>query len=62
MLCIVFKMSPDIIGSQYEKLIVQEPKVALNITGNHHGHTCVIAHGCMATQPRKHPSRPHKPL
>ena len=44
MLCIVFKMSPDIIGSQYEKLIVQEPKVALNITGNHHGHTCVIAH------------------
>ena len=25
MLCIVFKVPPDIVGSQYEKLIIQNP-------------------------------------
>ena len=27
MLCIVFKVPPDIIGSQSEKLIIQKPNV-----------------------------------
>ena len=31
MLCIVFKVPPDIIGSQRKKLIVQKPNVALNV-------------------------------
>ena len=44
MLCIVFKVPPDIIGSQRKKLIVQKPKVALNITGNYRGHICISAH------------------
>ena len=29
MLCIVFKVPPDIIGSQRKKLIVQKPKMRL---------------------------------
>ncbi len=31
MLCIVFKVPPNIIGSQYEKLIIQKPNVTLDI-------------------------------
>ena len=31
MLCIVFKVPPDIIGSQYEKLIIQKLNVTLDI-------------------------------
>ena len=38
MLCVVFKVSPDIIGSQNEKLIIQKTNVTLDIIGNHHGH------------------------
>ena len=41
---IVFKVSPDIIGSQYEKLIIQKLKMTLDIIGNHRGHACVSAH------------------
>ncbi len=44
MLCIVFKVPPDIIGSQYEKLIIQKLNVTLDIIGNHHRHTSVSAH------------------
>lgn len=44
MFCVVFKVSPDIIGSQNEKLIIQKTNVTLDIIGNHHGHTCVFAH------------------
>ena len=44
MLCIVFKVPPDIIGSQYEKLIIQKLNVTFDIIGNHHGHACVSAH------------------
>ena len=44
MLCIVFKVSPDIIGSQYEKLIIQKLNVTLDIIGNHHRHTSIPAH------------------
>lgn len=44
MLCIVFKVPPDIIGSQRKKLIVQKPNVALNVIGNYRGHICVSAH------------------
>ena len=31
MLCIVFKVPPDIIGSQYEKLIIQKLNVTLDM-------------------------------
>ena len=31
MLCVVFKVSPDIIGSQNEKLIIQKTNVTLDI-------------------------------
>lgn len=31
MLCVVFEVPPNIIGSQRKKLIVQKPNVALNI-------------------------------
>ena len=44
MLCVVFEVPPNIIGSQRKKLIVQKPNVALNIIGNYCGHTCVSAH------------------
>ena len=44
MFCVVFKVLADIIGSQRKKLIVQKPKVALNITGNYRGHICIPAH------------------
>ena len=44
MLCVVFEVPPNIIGSQRKKLIVQKPNVALNITGNYRGHICVSAH------------------
>ena len=44
MLCIVFKESPNVIGSQYKKLIIQKTNVTLDIIGNYHGHTCVFAH------------------
>ena len=44
MLCIVFKVPPDIIGSQSEKLIIQKPNVALNVIGNYRGHICVSVH------------------
>ena len=44
MLCVVFEVPPNIIGSQRKKLIVQKPNVALNITGNYCGHICVSAH------------------
>ena len=44
MLCIVFKVPPDIVGSQYEKLIIQNLDVMLNIIGNHHRHTSIPAH------------------
>ena len=37
MLCIVFKVPSDIIGSQRKKLIVQKPNVALNVIGNYRG-------------------------
>ena len=42
MLCIVFKVPPDIIGSQYEKLIIQKLNVTFDIIGNHHGHACAL--------------------
>ena len=44
MLCIVFKVPPDIIGSQYEKLIIQKLNVTLDIIENHHRHTSIPAH------------------
>ena len=44
MLCIVFKVSPDIIGGQYEKLIIQKLNVTLDIISNCHGHTSIPAH------------------
>lgn len=44
MLCIVFEVPLDIIGSQYEKLIIQKLNVTFDIIGNHHGHVCVSAH------------------
>lgn len=34
MLCVVFEVPPNIIGSRRKKLIVQKPNVALNIIGN----------------------------
>ena len=43
MLCIVFKVSPDIIGGQYEKLIIQKLNVTLDIISNCHGHTSIDA-------------------
>ena len=44
MLCIVFKVPPDIVGSQYEKLIIQNLDVMLDIIGNYHRHTSIPAH------------------
>ena len=44
MLCIVFKVPPNIIGSQYEKLIIQKPNVTLDIIGNYHGHASIPAY------------------
>lgn len=44
MLCIVFKMPPDIIGSQYEKLIIQKLNVTLDIISDYHGHTSIPDH------------------
>ena len=44
MLCIVFKVPPDIIGSQYEKLIIQKLNVTLDIISDYHGHTSIPAH------------------
>ena len=35
MLCIVFKVSPDIIGGQYEKLIIQKLNVTLDIISDY---------------------------
>lgn len=37
MLCVVFKVPPDIIGSQYEKLIIQKLNVTLDIISDYHG-------------------------
>lgn len=39
MLCIVFKVPPNLIGSQYEKLIIQKLNVTLDIISDYHGHT-----------------------
>ena len=35
MLCVVFKVSPDIIGSQNEKLIIQKTNVTLDIISDY---------------------------
>ena len=43
MLCVVFKVPPDIIGSQYEKLIIQKLNVTLDIISDYHGHTSIPA-------------------
>ena len=42
MLCIVFKVPPNLIGSQYEKLIIQKLNVTLDIISDYHGHTSTI--------------------
>lgn len=39
MICVVFKVPTDIIGSQYEKLIIQKLNVTLDIISDYHGHT-----------------------
>lgn len=44
MICVVFKVPTDIIGSQYEKLIIQKPNVTLDIISDYHGHTSIPAH------------------
>ena len=44
MLCVVFEVPPNIIGSQRKKLIVQKPNVTLNIISDYHGHTSIPAH------------------
>lgn len=44
MICVVFKVPTDIIGSQYEKLIIQKLKVTLDIISDYHGHTSIPAH------------------
>ena len=44
MLCIVFKVPPDIISSQYEKLIIQKLNVTLDIISDYHGYTSISAH------------------
>lgn len=44
MLCIVFKVPPNLIGSQYEKLIIQKLNVTLDIISDYHGHTSIPAH------------------
>ena len=35
MLCIVFKVPPNLIGSQYEKLIIQKLNVTLDIISDY---------------------------
>lgn len=42
--CVIFKMPPNLIGSQYEKLIIQKLNVTLNIISDYHGHTSIPAH------------------
>ena len=37
--CVIFKMPPNLIGSQYEKLIIQKLNVTLDIISDYHGHT-----------------------
>ena len=44
MICVVFKGPTDIIGSQYEKLIIQKLNVTLDIISDYHGHTSIPAH------------------
>ena len=44
MICVVFKVPTDIIGSQYEKLIIQKLNVTLDIISDYHGHTSIPAH------------------
>ena len=44
MFCVIFKMPPNLIGSQYEKLIIQKLNVTLNIISDYHGHTSIPAH------------------
>ena len=42
--CVIFKIPPNLIGSQYEKLIIQKLNVTLDIISDYHGHACVSAH------------------
>ena len=44
MLCIVFKVPPNLIGSQYEKLIIQKLNVTLDLISDYHGHASIPAH------------------
>ena len=44
MLCVIFKMPPNLIGSQYEKLIIQKLNVTLDIISDYHGYTSISAH------------------
>ena len=42
--CVIFKIPPNLIGSQYEKLIIQKLNVTLDIISDYHGHTSIPAH------------------
>ena len=42
MLCIVFKVPPNLIGSQYEKLIIQKLNVTFDIISDYHGHASIV--------------------
>ena len=44
MLCVVFKVSLNVIGSQREKLIVQKLKMTLDIISDHRWHMGFPAH------------------
>ena len=37
MFCVIFKMPPNLIGSQYEKLIIQKLNVTLDIISDYQG-------------------------
>lgn len=38
--CVIFKMPPNLIGSQYEKLIIQKLNVTLNIISDYRSVFC----------------------
>ena len=42
MLCVIFKMPPNLIGSQYEKLIIQKLNVTLDIISDYSATTMGI--------------------
>ena len=44
MFCVVLKILPNVISSQYEKLIVQKLKMALDIISDHRWHIGFPAH------------------